>query len=333
MLRSDILSMLRDNTGKFVSGEEIGRRFSVSRTAVSKQIQKLRLEGYDIESAVSQGHRLRRLPDLLRPEEICPRLTTKIFGREIHYFSHLGSTNDEAKKMAIGGCPEGTLIVTEEQTGGRGRLSRGWYSPLTKGIWFSVVLRPPFPPQEAPKCTLLAAVSLNRAIHDITGIACGIKWPNDILCKERKLVGILTEMSAEMDAINHIVIGMGVNVNIPASDFPDDLKDTATSLLLETGATVSRLDLFIRVLERLEELYLAVRNNGFTAVLDAWRQESVTLGKKVRVVGMDRIFCGHAVDIDSDGALMVSTDSGMERVIAGDVSIRPASDNCHELNR
>ena len=322
MLRSDILSLLRTNTGKFISGEEIGRQFNVSRTAVGKQIQKLRLAGYDIESAVSTGHRLRNLPDLLRPEEVCPRLTTEIFGSELHYFSRIDSTNDAAKKLAVAGCQEGTLVITEEQTGGRGRLSRGWFSPMAKGLWFSVVLRPPFPPQEAPKCTLLAAVALNRAIRDVSGIPCGIKWPNDILCKGRKLVGILTEMSAEMDAINHIVIGMGVNVNVLAADFPAELQAVATSLQMETGAPVSRLDLFIRILERLEELYLAVRNNGFESVLDAWRQESITLGRQVHVLGLDRAFFGQAVDIDQDGALLVSTDSGVERVLAGDVSIR-----------
>ncbi len=325
MLRSDILSMLRDKIGDFVSGEELGRRFNVSRTAVGKQIQKLRLEGYDIESTVSQGHRLRNLPDLLRPEEVCPKLATGKFGCELHYFSSIGSTNNEAKKLAVAGSPEGTLVVTEEQAEGRGRLSRGWFSPKAKGIWFSIVLRPPFPPQEAPKCTLMAAVAVNRAIRDIAGVPCGIKWPNDIMCKGRKLVGILTEMSAEMDAINHVVIGMGVNVNIPGEDFPAELREIATSLLLETGKPVRRLELFIRILERLEELYLEVLRSGFAVVLDAWRQESITLGQQVQVIGTDKSFLGQAIDIDSDGALLVSTESGVERVLAGDVSIRPAS--------
>ena len=325
MLRSDILSMLRDKIGDFVYGEELGRRFNVSRTAVGKQIQKLRLEGYDIESTVSQGHRLRNLPDLLRPEEVCPKLATGKFGCELHYFSSIGSTNNEAKKLAVAGSPEGTLVVTEEQAEGRGRLSRGWFSPKAKGIWFSIVLRPPFPPQEAPKCTLMAAVAVNRAIRDIAGVPCGIKWPNDIMCKGRKLVGILTEMSAEMDAINHVVIGMGINVNIPEGDFPAELQEIATSLLLETGKPVGRLDLFVRILERLEELYMEVLRSGFAVVLDAWRQESITLGQQVQVIGTDKSFMGQAIDIDSDGALLVSTESGVERVLAGDVSIRPAS--------
>lgn len=325
MTRSVILEVLRNRTGQFVSGEELGRKLNVSRTAVSKQIQKLRQEGYDIESTVSQGHRLKRLPDLLRPEEVCPRLTTQLLGSEIYYFSEIGSTNDEAKKKAVAGCPEGTLVITETQLGGRGRLSRGWFSPVAKGLWFSVVLRPPFPPQEAPKCTLMAAVALNRAIRDVTGIPCGIKWPNDILCNGRKLVGILTEMSAEMDAINHIVIGMGINVNIDAAEIPPELKTIATSVSIETGAEVSRIDLFIKVLERLEEIYLQVKTGGFSVVLDAWRLESITLGHMVNVIGLDKSFVGKAIDIDNDGALLVETEQGVERVLAGDVSIRPVT--------
>lgn len=323
MLRKEILSMLRARVGIFVSGEDLGRRFDVSRAAIGKQIQKLRLEGYDIESAVSLGHRLRQLPDLLKPEEVCPNLTTKIFGCELNYFSQISSTNDEAKKLAAAGCPEGTLVITEEQIGGRGRLSRGWFSPYAKGVWFSAVLRPPFPPHEAPKCTLMAAVAVNRAIRDISGIPSGIKWPNDILCNGRKLVGILTEMSAEMDAINFVVIGMGTNVNVRAEEFPEELRDIATSLMIESGRKISRMELLVCILKHLEALYMEARSNGFAKVLEAWRAESLTLGKSVQVIGLDKSFAGTAIDIDNDGALMVSTSKGVEKVVAGDVSIRP----------
>ena len=325
MIRSTILAMLRSKTGQFVSGEELGRQLNVSRTAISKQIQKLRHEGYGIESTVSQGHRLISLPDLLRPDEVRSQLTTEVLGKEVIYFSQIGSTNDEAKKRAVDGCPEGTLVITETQLGGRGRLARGWFSPFAKGIWFSVILRPPFPPQEAPKCTLMAAVALNRAIRDCTGIACGIKWPNDILCNGKKLVGILTEMSAEMDAINHVVIGMGVNVNISIDEIPPELQTVATSLQIETGGAVPRLELFIQILKRLEELYLSVKTDGFAGVLAAWRQESITLNRLVTVSGPDRTFVGKAVDIDADGALLGETETGVERVLAGDVSIRPVA--------
>ena len=323
MIRDKILELLRSKIGCFVSGEELGRQLSVSRTAISKQIQKLRQEGYEIESTVSQGHRLVSLPDLLRPEEIRSRLQTHVLGKELLYFSQIGSTNDEAKRRAVEGYPEGTLVITEAQLGGRGRLARGWFSPHARGIWFSLILRPPFPPQEAPKCTLMAAVAINRAIRDCTGIASGIKWPNDILINGKKLVGILTEMSAEMDAINHVVIGMGVNVNIAADEIPLELQAVATSLQIETGAPVPRLDLFVQILARLEELYLTAKKEGFATVLEAWRQESITLNRVVNVIAPDRTFVGKAVDIDADGALLVETATGIERVLAGDVSIRP----------
>lgn len=322
MIRSRILEILRNNAGQFVSGEELGRRLQVSRTAISKQIQKLRLEGYGIESTVSQGHRLVQLPDLLRPEEILTNLKTQVLGNKLFYFPELDSTNNEAKKAANDGCPEGTLVITETQMSGRGRLSRGWFSPRNKGIWFSVVLRPPFPPQEAPKCTLMAAVALNQSIRKFTGLSCGIKWPNDILINGRKLVGILTEMSAEMDAINHVVIGMGINVNVTREELPAELSEIATSLQIELGQPVSRIALFMSILEHLEQLYMTVKQKGFAPILATWKEEAITLGKEVSVMGPDRTFQGIAEDIDAEGALLVRTAEGLERVLAGDVSIR-----------
>ena len=172
----------------------------------------------------------------------------------------------------------------------------------------------------------MAAVAINRAIRECTGLASGIKWPNDILINGKKLVGILTEMSAEMDAINHVVIGMGVNVNIAMDEIPPELQSVATSLQIETGVAVPRLDLFIQILVRLEELYLTVKKEGFATVLDAWRQESITLNRVVNVIAPDRTFVGKAVDIDVDGALLVETATGVERVLAGDVSIRPLAE-------
>jgi BirA family biotin operon repressor/biotin-[acetyl-CoA-carboxylase] ligase len=322
VVRGEILQMLREEAGRYVSGEEASRRLNVSRTAIWKHIRALRQDGYDIEAHPRLGYRLCRAPDLLLPAEIKARLTTKKMGRAIAYFRRVESTNNEAKALAAAGCPEGQIVVAEEQSVGRGRLSRGWFSPFARGVWFTIVLRPPFSPQEAPKCTLLAAVAVCRAIRRATGVACGIKWPNDILYDGRKLVGILTEMSAEMDAINHIVIGIGINVNIGADDFPPELRGLATSLSLAAGRPFSRLELFLAVLAELERVYGQAVTDGFATVLDEWRGESVTLGRTVDVIGPGRRFSGKALDIDADGALLVQTDGGMERVLAGDVSIR-----------
>ncbi|WP_378955355.1 biotin--[acetyl-CoA-carboxylase] ligase [Pelosinus sp. sgz500959] len=323
-MRTKILEILRKCPDEYLSGEEISRQLEVSRTAIWKHMQTLKQAGYEIEAHPRRGYRLQNRPDLLLPYEIRETLSSNILGqKEIFYFSDVESTNTEAKKQANLGCAEGTIVLSEAQNKGRGRLSRGWFSPSSKGIWLSIVLRPPFNPYDAPKCTLLAAVAVTKAIRKVTQVECGIKWPNDILYQGKKLVGILTEMSAEIDAINHIVIGMGINVNIEEEEFPEELKEIATSLAMITGREISRLSLLDAVLVELEEAYHKVIQQGFTEMLDEWRQLSVTLGKNVNVIGSGRDFGGLAVDIDQDGALLVQTTECLERVLAGDVSIRP----------
>ena len=323
-MRKIILELLGQHPEQYVSGEEISRQLAVSRTAIWKHMQTLKQAGYEIESHPRLGYRLKTRPDLLLPYEIRDILRTKIVGqKEIYYFADVESTNTEAKKQANLGCPEGSISLSEAQTKGRGRLSRSWFSPSGKGIWLSVVLRPPFNPHDAPKCTLMAAVAVTKAIQSMTGIECGIKWPNDILYQGKKIVGILTEMNAEIDAINYIVIGMGINVNIKQQDFPDELTESATSLSVVAGHTISRLSLLNAVLVELEQAYEEVIQYGFSKMLDEWRKLSVTLGKKVNVIGSGKEFSGTAVDIDHDGGLLVQTEAGIERVLAGDVSIRP----------
>lgn len=319
-MRAEILQLLRQTAG-YVSGEDISKKLGVSRTAIWKHMQALKEDGYEIESHARLGYCLRTVPDLLLPDEICPRLSTDYIGHALHYFSSVNSTNNEAKRLADLGCPEGTIVLAEEQNTGRGRLARTWYSPFAKGIWLSVVLRPNFPPHEAPKCTLMAAVAITRVIRKFD-IDCGIKWPNDILYDGKKLVGILTEMNAEMDAINYVVIGMGVNVNISIEEFPPELSNIASSLSAILGRPVARADVLIALLHELESLYKVACGQGFAPILAEWRQLSATLGKQVDVYGINRNFSGVALDIDTDGALIVQTESGVEKVIAGDVSVR-----------
>ncbi|MDF2568605.1 MAG: birA [Sporomusa sp.] len=323
-MRTAILELLKHNSGQYISGEDISHTLKVSRTAVWKHIRALKLDGYSIEAHPRLGYALRQNTDRLLPAEIKAQLTSTVLGREIHYYSELDSTNNEAKKLAVNGCPEGTIVVAEAQVTGRGRLARGWFSPHGKGIWLSVVLRPPFSPMDAAKCTLMAAVGVNRAINAVTGAGCGIKWPNDILWQGRKVVGILTEMSAEIDAINHIVIGMGINVNIEEQEFPSEIAATATSLAVAAGSQVSRVKLLTAILSELEAVYNTVKDMGFAPVLADWKSQSITLGQQVDVHGFDRSFTGLAIDIDADGALLIKTPQGIERVMAGDVSIRPA---------
>ena len=325
-MRSQILNLLKQSAKNFISGEELAEKLKVSRTAVWKHIKALRDSGYEIESVPRSGYRLLHSPDLLSAEEVRSVLTTKIIGSDIKYFTVTDSTNVQAKKLAAGGAPDGTIVIAEEQTGGRGRLSRKFFSPRYKGILFSVILRPHILPQQAPKYTLLAAVAIVRAIRKITGVKAGIKWPNDIMYEGKKLVGILTEMNAEMERVNYIIIGMGINVNIPLDELPDEVRDRAGSLSHILGHEVPRLELFGCILAELEHLYITAQSEGFAPIFDLWREYSVTLGQNIRVIGVGtgETYEGTAVDIDSDGALLVKKDGQINRVLAGDVSIRPA---------
>lgn len=323
-MRGTILQLLRSQSDGYLSGEELSRQLSVSRTAVWKHIRALKEAGYEIESHARKGYRLQQAPDRLLEGEIRNKLATRCFGQQgVLHLDEVDSTNNVAKQLANQDCPEGMLVVAEEQTLGRGRLSRAWFSPPGRGIWWSIVLRPPFAPQEAPKCTLMAAVAAVRAIRRATGVDCGIKWPNDILWQGRKLMGILTEMSAEMDAINYVVIGMGLNVNLRQDEFPHELQEIAVSLSMADGKPISRLAVLQALLLELEAAYDEVRQHGFAPLLNAWRELSVTLGQAVAVSGTGGGFNGIARDIDEDGALLVETEDGLRRVLAGDVSIRP----------
>ena len=233
------------------------------------------------------------------------------------------STNEVAKELARKGAEEGTIVVAEEQRSGRGRLQRGFYSPFAKGIWFSLILRPDFFPMEASKSTRLAAVGVCRAVRSLGLPNAAIKWPNDIMVNGRKLVGILTELSASMEKIDYIIMGIGINTGMERADFPEAFREGATSCCAE-GVHVSRKTLLAAVLSELEKEYAVAETEGFARVLDNWRNLSCTLGQNVRVVLGTNSYTGKAVDIDKDGCLLVDTGNEVNRVIAGDVSIRPA---------
>lgn len=321
-MRNEILDYFRKADGNFVSGQQISKDLHVSRTAIWKHINVLKERGYIFESSTRKGYRLIYAPNLLTPLEIDSALHTETFGRHVVYLESTQSTNEEAKKIAREGAEEGTIVVAEEQITGHGRLARGFYSPFAKGIWFSLILRPKFFPMEASKCTLLAAVGVCRGIRRMGLADAGIKWPNDILVHGKKLVGILTLMSASMEKIDYIIMGIGINTGIKKNEFPEDFREGATSFLNE-GINVLRKDLLAAILGELEKEYSIAQDEGFDKVLDDWRALSVTLGQEVRVIFGDDSYTGKAVDIDRDGCLLVNTGSEVKRVIAGDVSIRP----------
>lgn len=326
-MRTEILRVLKEAAGGYVSGEELAQRLGVSRTAIHKHMEALRAAGYRIESVPRLGHRLVAAPDLVTPAEVRDGLTTAVLGHRIEYRESVTSTNDLAKELARAGAPEGLLVIAEEQVGGKGRLGRAWASPPGVGVWMSVVLRPPLPPFEAARLTLCAAVAVAAAIRAVTGVPAGIKWPNDIVVQDRKLCGILTEMEADWDRVNFAVVGIGINVNTPAAAFPPELQATATSLLAAGGRPVPRAPLVRAVLVGLETAYRETVAGHFDRVLDRWRAFSATLGREVRILpvaaGQPEL-TGVAEAIDPDGALVVRLPDGeRRRVLAGEVSIRP----------
>lgn len=322
-MKTKILEYLRSNPGVYISGEEISRDLGVTRTAVWKHVQSLKDEGYEIESSRRLGYRLVVVPDRLLPAEILRGLRSRVFGRKIQYFRSVSSTNLIARELAREGEDEGTLVVAEEQTQGRGRLGRNWISPSGTGIWMSLVLRPAIAPVDAPRLTLAAAVAVAEAVREVTGVSPGIKWPNDLLAEGRKFCGILTEMDAEIERVHFVILGIGINVNLRKADFPEPLRTQATSLREVCGHPISRQELLCRVVECLEERYLETVSERFGEVLAAWRAHSVTLGQPVTVTSVAGTIEGLAEDVDADGSLLVRLDSGiLKRVLAGEVTLR-----------
>jgi biotin--[acetyl-coA-carboxylase] ligase len=316
-----ILELLRRQEG-FLSGEDIGRELSITRAAVWKGIKKLREEGYEIEAVTNRGYRLTNPETMYNKRELEQGLKTKTMGQSIYFYEETDTTNNRARELALEGAPEGTLVVAEKQTAGRGRRGKVWESPLGTGIWMSLVLRPQIMPAEASVLTLLCGLATAEAIKAETGLSAGIKWPNDILINGKKAVGILTEMDCEMSEVHFVIPGIGINVN--TASFPPEIADIATSLYLECGKTVSRRRLVHKVLERLEEHYETfLRTGSFTAMLEDYRKHCITLGKEVHVLGREPFFA-EALDITPEGELLVRrADNGKEEVVfSGEVSIR-----------
>lgn len=319
-MKEKIVELLKNSRG-YISGEEISRQLNVSRTAVWKYINSIKEEGYEIESSSRKGYMLLNCPDILTPSEVVPLLRTKYIGREMLHFDSIDSTNLAARARAQEGCKEGLVVTAEEQTAGKGRLGRRWTSPKSSSITFSVVLRPAIKPSEASGITLVMGMAVCRAIKRFTTGEAGIKWPNDIILNRKKICGILTEMSGEIDAVNFIIVGAGINVN--AGEFPGEIKDIATSMLIETGKITSRKEILASILKEFEKLYDSFKERGLSSMIDEYKSLSVTLGNQVKVLSSVDSFEGKAVDITDDGLLVVRLENGAERkVISGDVSVR-----------
>lgn len=320
---AQILAALRNVDDVGVSGAELSKKLGISRAAVWARIDDLRKVGYDIEASPHLGYRLLDSPDVLHAADLIARLgKTRVIGRDIRVFEQTTSTNDVIEKLARDGVREGVAVFAESQTKGRGRLGRKWISPVRKGLWFSVLLRPHLRPQEATQLTVAFATALCRAIRTETGLSVDIKWPNDILINGKKVAGILTEMNAELDRVRHIILGIGIDVNLNAGDWPTDVRRLATSLKIETGEDVSRPQLATTVLRELDYDYARVCAGKFETVADEWEDHCGTIGRQVAIQIGERRVRGRAESLDEDGALLVRTEHGhLERIIGGDVTL------------
>ena len=320
---SRILTFLRAVGDRGVFNTDLAQKAGISPSALNRHIHALRMLGYEIEDTPHLGCRLRRAPDVLHADDLLSRLSNvNVIGRDIRVFQETTSTNDVMEKLARGQAKEGAVVFAESQTRGRGRLGRSWVSPAGKGLWFSVLLRPTLRLECVTQLIIAAATALTRAIHNQTELRPQIKWPNDILLSGKKVAGVLTELCAEPDAITHVILGLGVNVNLAADDFPADLGRLATSLRLECGRVLDRAALAAAMLTELDKDYARLNHGGFEELADEWESQCATLGREVTIQMGGRKVRGRAESLDSGGALLVRTDHGrLERITAGDVSL------------
>jgi BirA family biotin operon repressor/biotin-[acetyl-CoA-carboxylase] ligase len=315
MGKEALLRLLEDDSGEYVSGEEISRKLNVSRTAVWKQVRKLESEGYVIEAVPRLGYRLTGKPSRLSLHELLPKLTTKRFGRNLKLLDVVASTQDELRNLAEEGAPEGTLVIAEQQTSGRGRMGRSWVSPAGKGVWMSLLLRPPVPLPLTPQLTLLTAVALSRAISRVVPVTIGIKWPNDLLVKGKKISGILLESAAEDERLRYVVVGMGISANLDSEDYPGDLLLKAVSLKMASGSSVDRGSLIAVILEEFERLYDLYLEQGFTPIRTLWEAHSVTLNNQTLLNTPQGPIQGVPLGLDDMGGLKVELADGSFRTV------------------
>lgn len=315
-MKSKILEIL-EKKGNYVSGEEISKEIGISRAAIWKHIKKLRELGYEIESKTNEGYKLIKSPEKQIEFELERLLDTKIIGKKILFFEEVDSTNNKAKQIALEEN-EGTVVISEMQTSGRGRRGRGWYSPKG-GIYVSFILKPNVSPEKASQLTLVSSLALVETLNAMdNNLNANIKWPNDVLISGKKISGILTELSSDMEKINYIVVGIGINLNTEKEILPEN----GTSLKIEIKEEVS-IKLFLKsFLEYYDSIYQEYLNGDIDQIIERWKNNSDTLGKKVKIIGINETYEGLAKDIDENGALILKTKEKEIKVYSGDVSLR-----------
>ena len=312
-----LLALLADNAMIVISGSKIAREIGVSRSTVWRWIEKLRSLGLRVKGHPRSGYQIEKVPDILAPNILRGRLPPGAFGKRIHHFFKIDSTNSVAMQLGEQGEPNGTVVIAEEQTAGRGRAGHTWYSEKTNGIYMTVLLRPPIAPQQAPLITLVAGLAVREAIIEQTGLVPDLRWPNDLLFERKKFCGILTEMNAEQDQIHYVAVGIGINVN--HERVPDELSNIATSLRIETHRTHSRVELVARLLRHMDSYYNRFLSAGPEAIVARFSEvSSYARGKRVRITTVTDTYVGTTEGLEPGGLLRVKRDDGrILPVIAG----------------
>ena len=320
-MKEEILRLLRSADG-YISGQELCNRFGVSRTAVWKAINQLKEAGYEIEAQQNKGYRLMAAPDLMTEAEIKSLLHTDWVAKEVLYFYTIDSTNTKAQELAEKGYPSGTLVVADKQESGKGRRGRSWVSPSGTGIFMTLMIKPDINPNNASMLTLVAALSVAKAITSVTGEEAMIKWPNDIVVNGKKVCGILTEMNAQFDYINHIVVGIGINVH--NESFPEEISQMASSLMIEAeGKRFHRAQIIAETMSYFEQYYdTFLKTQDLSALVREYDKLLVNRNKSVRVLDPKEPFDGKAMGITPKGELIVDTWESRKLVSSGEVSVR-----------
>lgn len=322
-MKEQLVDLLINSNSEYVSGEKISQLLGCTRTAVWKHIEELRQNGYEVEAVPRKGYRLVKSPNTISPYDIKAYLHTNYIGQEITYYESVSSTQEIAHRLAQEGVKEGHVVISDEQTKGKGRLGRVWLSPMGTSISMSLILRPQIPPQQAPQLTLLTAVSVVLGIEKTTGLKCQIKWPNDILLNGKKLVGILTEMQAEPDTIHSVIIGIGINVNHREEQFSSDLRNIATSLYIESGKEVSRAKLVANIFDEMERLYEQYLLEGFHVIKKLWEENAINMGKQITARTLKGSITGIAKGITDDGVLLLEDEEGtVHSIYSADIEIK-----------
>lgn len=314
-----LIHLLVENATVVVPGPKIAQEIGVSRTTVWMWIEKLRTLGMEIKGHPSSGYQLQKLPDILTPSLLHSELGENEMGRKIVHYFRTESTNDIALKLAARNAPHGTVVLSEEQTAGRGRMGRAWYSEKSSGIYVSIILRPSLSPAVAPILTLMAGLAACQAIRSVTSLTVDIRWPNDLLVNGKKVCGILTEMSAELGRLHSVVLGFGINVNHEV--MPRELTDVATSLRIEGGKTYSRARILVTLLKELQRYYDLLLKEGNATLVESWTAASTfAAGKHIRVLTSSEEYLAVTKGLDATGALRVKREDGREELlVAGEV--------------